>query len=259
MIRCVLIPTKRHRGSTHDLFSLSIRRNRAGTSSVMMLIKGGFNLAFDCTDSTPMILTVHIRPEETSRLIEPEIFTVFPPVETSDYTDSFGNRCTKLVAPPGRPSICEPLCACGHDGTPEQLPCDAFQHAVQELPEETLMYLLGSRYCDTHKLSTEAWALFGKIGQGWPRVQAILDYTHHRIEFGYHMPAPTAPPRKAIRTEGVCRDFAHLAITLVPLHEYSGALLHRLSGRYRRAGGPGADGFQRLVRGFYSGRPLVVL
>ena len=131
----------------------------------MMLIKGGFNLAFDCTDNTPMILTVHIRPEETSRLIEPEIFTVFPPVETSDYIDSFGNRCTKLVAPPGRLSIWSRF-VMGHDGTPEQLPVHAFQHAVQELPEETLMYLLGSRYCDTEKLADLAWALFGEMPAG---------------------------------------------------------------------------------------------
>ncbi len=187
---------------------------RSGPGSAMMLIKGGFNLAFDCTDNTPMILTVHIRPEETSRLIEPEIFTVFPPVETSDYIDSFGNRCTKLVAPPGRLSIWSRF-VMGHDGTPEQLPVHAFQHAVQELPEETLMYLLGSRYCDTQKLSDLAWAQFGKCWQGWPLVQAILNYTHRRIRFGYQFARNDRTAFEAHKERtGVCRDFAHLAITL---------------------------------------------
>ena len=120
--------------------------------------------------------------------------------------------------------------------------------------DQVLVYLLGSRYCDTDRLATEAWALFGKIEPGWPRVQAILDYTHNRIQFGYDH-------ARADRTaseghQGAQRRLPRLRPSgdhPVPLHEYSGALLHRLSGRYRRAGRSGADGFQRLVRSL-SGR-----
>jgi len=196
------------------LFRPDPSSQRAGQSSAVMLIKGGFNLAFDCTVPTPMILAVHIRPEETPNLIEPEILTLFPAIEYSDYIDSFGNRCTKLVAPPGRLSIWNRF-AMGHDGSPEQLPLYAYQHAVQELPEETLLYLLGSRYCDTQKLSDLAWAQFGGCWQGWPLIQAILNYTHQRIQFGYQFARNDRTAFEAHEEQmGVCRDFAHLAITL---------------------------------------------
>ena len=186
----------------------------ARPSSAMMLIKGGFNLAFECAKPTPMILAVHIRPEETANLIEPEIITTVPQVECNDYIDSFGNRCTKLVAPPGRFSIWSRF-VMGHAGTPEALPIHAFQHAVQELPEETLMFLLGSRYCDTQKLNDLAWAQFGKCFQGWPLAKAILDYTHARIKFGYQFARNDRTASEAHAEQiGVCRDFAHLAITL---------------------------------------------
>ena len=179
-----------------------------------MLIKGGFNIAYDCTDYTPMILTVRLRPEETSNLVEPEVLTFFPETETANYIDSFGNNCTRLVAPPGRLSIWNRF-TFADSGLPEQLPVDAYQHAIQELPEETLLYLVGSRYCDTQKLSQTAWSLFGGYWQGWPMVKAILDYTHARIQFSY---AHARDDRTAFEAHeeriGVCRDFAHLAIAL---------------------------------------------
>ena len=100
-------------------------------------------------------------------------------------------------------------------GVQESLPWGARQALVNELPDAVLIYLLGSRYCDTDRLATEAWALFGKIEPGWPRVQAILDYTHDRIEFGYqHARADRTASEGHSERKGVCRDFAHLAITL---------------------------------------------
>jgi transglutaminase-like putative cysteine protease len=86
---------------------------------------------------------------------------------------------------------------------------------VGDLPDEALTYLLGSRYCDTQKLSDQAWAMFGGIAGGWRRVQAICDYVHDRIEFGYHHARcdRTASEGHEERI-GVCRDFAHLAVTL---------------------------------------------
>lgn len=179
-----------------------------------LLIKGGFNLAYDCTDFTPMIMTVHLRPEETANLVEPELFTVFPEVEYTQYLDSFGNSCTRLIAPPGRISFWNRF-VMANSGMPEPLPTHAYQHAVPELPEETLLYLVGSRYCDTQKLSQVAWSLFGGYWEGWPRVKAILDYAHNRIRFSY---ANARDERTAFEAHeeqiGVCRDYAHLAITL---------------------------------------------
>src|ERR1700761_3744646 len=186
----------------------------APTNQPIMLIKAGYNLAYDCLDYTPMILTIHIRPEETVNLVEPEAFTLFPETSYVNYIDSFGNKCTRLIAPPGRLSIWNRF-VMADSGMPEQLPIDAYQHTVPELPQDTLIYLLGSRYCDTQKLSALAWSLFGGYWKGWPLLRAILDYSHDRIRFSY----PNARDERTAfdaheERTGVCRDFAHLAITL---------------------------------------------
>jgi transglutaminase-like putative cysteine protease len=177
-------------------------------------IQAGFEIEFECTAPTPMLLTVHVRPERKPDLEKPENFAVHPRVHYRTYLDSFGNRCTRLVAPAGR------LLLSNHfiirdSGVQESMPWGAGQAEVDDLPDDVLLFLLGSRYCDTDRLATEAWKLFGQTPPGWPRVQAILDYTHARIKFGYAFARPdrTASEGHAER-KGVCRDFAHLAITL---------------------------------------------
>jgi transglutaminase-like putative cysteine protease len=91
----------------------------------------------------------------------------------------------------------------------------ALEEALEDLPNEALMFLLGSRYCDTQKLSDQAWQMFGNIGGGWQRVQAICNYVHDRIEFGYHHARNDRTASEGHEERiGVCRDFAHLAITL---------------------------------------------
>jgi transglutaminase-like putative cysteine protease len=185
----------------------------AGANRSVMLIKGGFNLAFECAEPTPMILAVHVRPERQKDLIQPEILTCYPDIPHSTYLDAFGNKCTRLTAPPGRLSIWNRF-VIADSGLPERLPHDAYQHNVAELPEDTLMYLLGSRYCDTQALMQQAWSLFGHYWEGWNRVSAILDYVHNHLRFDYQSARNdrTASQAHAERT-GVCRDFAHLAIT----------------------------------------------
>ena len=98
---------------------------------------------------------------------------------------------------------------------PDELAPGATQHALESLPVETLVYLLGSRYCETDHFVNVAWEKFGNVTKGWPLVQAICDYVHDRIKFGYEHASPTKTAWQAY-TEGggVCRDFAHLAITL---------------------------------------------
>src|ERR1700760_1227608 len=98
------------------------------TNSRLMLIQGGFNLAFDCTDFTPMILAVQIRPEESRKLVEPEVISLFPAIENTTYLDAFGNKCLKLVPPPGRLSIWSRF-VIGDEGRPEELPLHAYQHS----------------------------------------------------------------------------------------------------------------------------------
>src|SRR6185437_1844173 len=100
-------------------------------------------------------------------------------------------------------------------GVQESLAWGARQAEVNALPDAVLVYLLGSRYCDTDRLATKAWALFGTIEPGWPRVHAILDYTHQRITFSYaHARADRTASEGHAERKGVCRDFAHLAIAL---------------------------------------------
>jgi len=177
-------------------------------------IKGGFKLAFDCNAYTPLLLMVHIYPERQLDLISPECLTLFPDTTIENYTDVFGNICTRLIAPPGRFSIWNRF-VISDSGIPESLPLNERQLQVNELPNEVLIYLLGSRYCEPQKLKNLAWATFGGYQEGWARVQAILQYTHDRIQFSY-------PNARADRTAweaheertGVCRDYTHLAITL---------------------------------------------
>jgi len=179
-----------------------------------MLIRAGFEIAFECPAPTPLLLQIHVRPERELDLEAPEYLNTEPPTFCSTYIDQFGNRCTRLVAPGGVLKLSNHF-RIRDNGVQESLPWGMRQAPVNELPESVLVYLLGSRYCDTDRLATEAWALFGKIETGWPRVHAILDYTHERITFGYqHARADRTASEGNKERKGVCRDFAHLAITL---------------------------------------------
>jgi transglutaminase-like putative cysteine protease len=137
-----------------------------------------------------------------------------PTVLARDYFDSFGNICSRLTAPPGLLEIRSEF-VIEDSGLPDAVCPTAKQWNIDELPSECLPFLLGSRYCDTERLSNLAWSLFGNIQGGWQRAQAICDYAHDRIEFGYHH---ARGDRTAFEgheeRRGVCRDFAHLAVTL---------------------------------------------
>ena len=179
-----------------------------------MKIRGGFNLAFESNDYTPLVMMVHIRPERQIDLIEPEHLTLFPETTYENYQDSFGNVCTRLIAPPGRFSLWNRFLI-ADSGELEKLPLFERQYQVNELPTDVLIYLLGSRYCDTQKLNTLAWSAFGAYQEGWPRVQAILKYTHDRIQFSYSSARADRTAWDAHEERlGVCRDYTHLAITL---------------------------------------------
>ena len=179
-----------------------------------MLIEAGYRIAFECPSETPLLLMVHIRPERRADLRSPETLTLSPEVPHRSYTDHFGNICTRLIAPVGRLVLSNRF-VISDSGLPESTPEGAGQHPVDELPDDVLQFLLGSRYCDTQEMLTLAWSLFGNVEPGWPRVKAILDYTHGRIAFGYEHARPDRTAWDAHEEAvGVCRDFAHLAITL---------------------------------------------
>jgi transglutaminase-like putative cysteine protease len=180
----------------------------------MMQIKAGFTIAYECPRPTPMLLTLKVHPTRRSDLLTPESLTFSPPVETWDYLDGFGNVCTRLTAPAGRLTISTAF-EIYDGGLPDFVPHDAAQHNIRDLPDETLVYVLGSRYCETDLLSDIAWQLFDKTQPGWPRVQAILDFVHNHIRFDYQKADKTRSAYGAyLQKVGVCRDFTHLAVAL---------------------------------------------
>ena len=221
-----------------------------------MKIRAGYEISYDCPQPTPMILTLSVHPSRIPDLLTPDRMRLDPPIPANTYHDSFGNFCHVIRAPAGRLTMSTDFLV-QDTGEPDAVAPQAEQHALEDLPVEVLIYLLGSRYCETDRLSNMAWSLFGHVPKGWPLVKAICDYVHDRITFGYAAREPDQDGvgrlyRAARRLPGLRspRDYA------VPLHEHSGALLHRLSRRHRRAAGRCADGFQRLVRSL-SRRPLV--
>jgi len=161
-----------------------------------------------------MILMLHTHPSRVPDLIRPDTIFTEPHRPLALYSDIYGNTCTRLIAPPGQFLVtADALIA--DSGIPEAIDATAGEHSVETLPHECLLYLLGSRYCETESLMSEAWRLFGHLQPGWPRVQAIVDFAHEYITFGYRFARPTKTAWNAYtERQGVCRDFAHLAIAM---------------------------------------------
>jgi transglutaminase-like putative cysteine protease len=179
-----------------------------------MKIHAGYEISYDCPQPTPMILTLSVHPSRFSDLLTPDRMRLDPPIVANTYHDSFGNFCHVIRAPAGRLTVSADFLVKDH-GEPDAIVPQAEQHALEDLPVEVLIYLLGSRYCETDRLSNTAWSLFGQTPKGWPLVKAICDYVHDRITFGYQHASPTRTAFDAYTEKrGVCRDFAHLAITL---------------------------------------------
>src|SRR5512134_1381094 len=178
----------------------------------MIHLRVGYELIYDCPQPTPMILTLNIHYTRVSDLVVPDHLVTDPSLPLNAYRDGFGNWCTRLVAPEGRIRLFTDAVV-RDSGEPDLVVPDALQHVVEDLPEESLVYLLGSRYCETDRLSDTAWSLFGTTPPGWARVQAICDFVHRHIEFGYQHARPTKTAWEAFNEgKGVCRDYAHLAI-----------------------------------------------
>jgi len=183
-----------------------------------MKIRAGFTLGYDCAKPTPMLLVLNIHPSRRVDLLTDQILTfdgpVNGPIEARNYIDSFGNSCSRIVAPAGLLTISTAF-EIYDSGQADVTAEDAVQHDIKDLPDDILVFLLGSRYCDTDRLSDFAWSHFAATPLGWPRVQAICDFVHSHIAFDYQKADAqrTAHGGYTDRT-GVCRDFAHLAITL---------------------------------------------
>jgi len=177
-----------------------------------MQIRVGYELIYNFPQPTPLILALNIHYSRASDLVRPDHLVTRPAVASTSYRDGFGNWCTRLVAPPGRLVLTADAIV-QDPGLPDPYVPTAWQYDVQNLPEETLVFLLGSRYCEVDQLTDIAWRLFSGTPLGWARVQAICDFVHNHITFGYQHASPTKTALQAYNERtGVCRDFAHLAV-----------------------------------------------
>jgi transglutaminase-like putative cysteine protease len=177
-----------------------------------MRIKVGCELLYECPQPTPMLLTLNIHYSRASDIEVPDRLVIDPAVPLTAYRDGFGNWVSRIVAPAGLTRISTNAIV-RDSGLPDPVVPGAPEHPVQELPEEALVFLLASRYCDTELLTETAWRLFGYAPPGWARVQAICDFVHNHIRFDYMQARATRTAWEAYREGvGVCRDYAHLAI-----------------------------------------------
>lgn len=177
-----------------------------------MKISVGYEMAFECEQPTPMLLTVNVHPSRSEDLIVPDRLQCEPAVPVHGYLDQFGNRCSRIVAPAGGIR----LTASGvvrDSGAWDIVRRNAAETPVEDLPNDVLVYLLGSRYCETDRLMSVAWKLFSATPRGHARVQAICDFVHRHIRFGYSDARATRTAVEAYEERvGVCRDFTHLAV-----------------------------------------------
>ena len=179
-----------------------------------MRIRAGYEITYECPAPTPMLLMLSVRPERLADLESPDLIQTAPHVPLRQYRDQFGNLCTRILAPPGRMTLSADF-VIRDSGQQDAVFPEAEQWAIDQLPDDVIVYLLGSRYCETQELNDLAWKLFGDVPPGWARAQAIVKYAHERISFGYKHARPTRTAFEAHEEQiGVCRDYAHLAITL---------------------------------------------
>jgi transglutaminase-like putative cysteine protease len=179
-----------------------------------MIIRAGYTISFHCAVVTPMLLQLNVHPSREADLLTPDVVRSTPNLPMDSYIDLFGNRVTRVEAPPGHVTFMSDF-TIRDSGLPDETPPDAPLTPVRELPSETLVFLLASRYCDSDNLSDFAWTQFKGIGGGARLVQAICDFAHSRIRFDYAAANPRRTASDGLREGvGVCRDFAHLAVAL---------------------------------------------
>jgi transglutaminase-like putative cysteine protease len=177
-----------------------------------MKIHVGYELIYDFPQRTPVIMVLGTHFSRASDVVVPDHLRTSPSVPITPYRDVFGNWCSRIVAPAGRMRLWADGVV-NDNGQPDVIAPHAPQHAIEDLPADTLNFLLPSRYCETDRLTEVAWRLFGQTPGGWPRVKAICDFVHRHIVFGYEHARATMTAFEVFNeAKGVCRDYAHLAI-----------------------------------------------
>jgi transglutaminase-like putative cysteine protease len=178
-----------------------------------MLIRIGYEIVFDIPAPVPILLVLSTHPDRAGSIRRPGRLRIEPEVPVEEFTDSFGNLCGRIVALPGQLRLWDDAIV-EDSGLPDEFAPHAIQHPVQDLPSDVLPFLLPSRYCEVDRLSDIAWNLFGQTPEGWGRAQAICDWVHGHVKFGYEFARPTKSAYDVYEERrGVCRDFTHLALT----------------------------------------------
>ncbi|WP_165075835.1 transglutaminase-like domain-containing protein [Paludisphaera rhizosphaerae] len=177
-----------------------------------MFIRIGYDIQFEIPAPTAMMMLLRVHPSVEPLLVKPEDLKVEPAVDVLDFDDEFGNRSRRLLAPAGTLRLTNDAVV-EVDGKPDPIAADAQEIPIDQLPPDVMQFLLASRYCEVDALSEAAWDLFSKTPRGWDRVQAIVDYVHDHITFGYKYARWTKTAKDAFEEKkGVCRDFTHLAV-----------------------------------------------
>jgi transglutaminase-like putative cysteine protease len=180
-----------------------------------MLIHIGYDLIFEIPSAVPMMLMLYTHPDHAGRMRKTEKLQVEPHTHVDEFTDWFGNHAARLLAPRGKLRLSYDN-VIEDSGEPEPKIDGAELHPVDELPRECLQFLLASRYCEVDRMLEMAWDLFGKTPPTWERVQAVMDWVQSNVKFGYEFARPTKTAfDMCSERQGVCRDFQHLAITLL--------------------------------------------
>ena len=213
-----------------------------------MKIRLGYEMVYSCPQPTPTIMTLNVHSSRVSDLLSSDYVRTDPPAPQSGYRDGFGNWVTRVILPVGETRVFTET-QINDSGEPDPEFQEAQQHLVEELPDEVLVYLLGSRYCETDILMEEAWRLFDSAPFGWLRVQAICDFVHQHISFGYEFARPTKTAAEVYREKaGVWPRLYPSGDHALPLHEYSSSLLCWIRGGHRKSRSPRRVRLRGLVR-----------
>jgi transglutaminase-like putative cysteine protease len=177
-----------------------------------MRLRIGYELEFEFPQPTPVLSVLNVHFSRASDLEAPDLIRLDPAVPLTSYRDGFGNWCGRFTAPAGKVRIGTDT-VIRDSGLPDPVVTDAGQHPIEELPDEALVFLLASRFCESDRMLDLAWSLFGTTPPGWPRVQAICDFVYNHIHFDYQQARPTRSASEGYAEGvGVCRDYAHLAV-----------------------------------------------
>ncbi len=177
-----------------------------------MRVRVGCEFLYQAEVATHAVIQVEPRLEGGVRALD-EVWTNVPPIGMSRYVDGFGNVCRRATIAAGASSL-RYMAVVEVPGVADPERLDATELAPQDLPDEALVFTLPSRYCPSQELANDAWSLFGSCPPGWRRVQTICDWVHSEVTFGYLDTSPLATALDVFNTRaGVCRDFAHLAVT----------------------------------------------